>query len=82
MYSAISVIVSYWTLFEGAPFIRNALSKLRRGFQRKFSANFSTDEIQEAIPRLVQRLNEHPSSIKNELNNVSGGFAYGLRDSH
>ena len=60
VYSAVSVFVPYWTLFEGAPFVRNTLSNLRRGFQRKFSTNFSADEIQEAIPRLIQRLNEHP----------------------
>ena len=57
-----SVILPYRKLFEGSPFVRNTLSDLRRGIQRKLSANYSDDQIDEAISRLIQRLNEHPLS--------------------
>ena len=59
-YFSMSVTLPYRTLFEGAPFVRNTLSNLRRGIQRKYLANISVDEIQEAIPKLIQRLHEHP----------------------
>ncbi|MYD46503.1 MAG: hypothetical protein F4W92_09135 [Gammaproteobacteria bacterium] len=59
-YFAISVIMPYRKLFEGSPFVRSTLSDLRRGIQRKLSANFSDDQIHEAISRLIQRLSEHP----------------------
>ncbi|MCY3541464.1 MAG: hypothetical protein F4X56_00920 [Gammaproteobacteria bacterium] len=61
-YYGISVILPYRKLLEGTPFVRNTLSDLRRGIQRKVAANYSTDQIQDAIPRLIQRLNEHPLS--------------------
>ena len=57
-----SVILPYRKLLEGSPFVRNTLSDLRRGIQRKLSANYSEDQIDEAISRLIQRLNEHPLS--------------------
>lgn len=55
-----SVILPYRKLLDGVPFVRNTLSDLRRGIQRKLSANYSDDQIQEAISRLIQRLIERP----------------------
>ena len=59
-YFGTSVILPYRKLFEGVPFVRNTLSDLRRGIQRKLAANYSAYQIEEAIARLIQRLNEHP----------------------
>ena len=55
-----SVTLPHRKLFDEAPFARNMLSDLRRGIQRKLSANYSDDQIYEAISRLIRRLNEHP----------------------
>ena len=59
-YFSMSVILPYRKLLEGSPFVRGTLSDLRRGIQRKYLANISEDEIQTAIQKLLQRLQERP----------------------
>ena len=59
-YFSMSVILPYRKLLEGSPFVRGTLSDLRRGIQRKYLANISEDEIQTAIQKLIQRLEERP----------------------
>ncbi|MXZ44919.1 MAG: hypothetical protein F4Z01_08125 [Gammaproteobacteria bacterium] len=59
-YFSMSVILPYRKLLEGSPFVRSTLSDLRRGIQRKYLAKISEDEIQIAIQKLIQRLQERP----------------------
>lgn len=59
-YFSMSVILPYRKLLEGSPFVRGTLSDLRRGIQRKYLAKISDDEIQIAIQKLIQRLQERP----------------------